>query len=91
MTEGGHLALQVLADEQGSKWPARIAMSQSRYVLEHMGETVQSCSSQAHPLCLCGSSPFSAVQLGWKVTHCCQPYTTRECSLSHPAALQAGT
>ena len=49
----GHLALQVLADEQGGKWPARIAVSQSRYLLEHMGESSQSCSLQAHSLLLC--------------------------------------
>ena len=63
LMEVGHLALQVLADEQGSKWPARIAVSQSRYLLEHMGEILQSCSLQAHSLSFV---QVSAVLLGWK-------------------------
>ena len=85
----GHLALQVLADEQGSKWPARIAVSPSRYLLEHMGESLQSCSVQAHSLSWCRSPPISVVQLGWTILHCCQPYT-KHCAQSEPLCCTAG-
>ena len=86
--EVGHLALQVLADEQGSKWPARIAISQSRYLLEHMGEILQSCSLQAHSLSFV---QVSAVLLGWEMLHCCERHIPGARSLSYRAALQAAT
>ena len=86
----GHLALQVLADEQGSKWPARIAVSQSCYLLEHMGENLQSCSLQPLSLFVQVSPHFLLCSLTGPCSTAVS-LTSPERSLNHPAALQAAT